>query len=159
MAHATNQEKKPIESPLRNPPTPCFGAPPGIAQAPSIPLPPPPSRALVSTSQIAETYTREREALGTKPKTPSGVSPSGYDNRRTGSGGDDATNPGGGGAPSGSGGPGGDPTGGGGGGPLGGTPPNGNLRQHHHHHHREPHHNRQEEQVNPEDNQEHRQVA
>ena len=49
---------------------PSFGKPPGIVQEPSAPLPPPPPRALVSTSQIAETYPQGMETLRREAQDP-----------------------------------------------------------------------------------------
>ena len=88
---------------------PCFGQLPGLAQVPSIPLPPPPPRTS-NTSSNAEVYPPQWTPLGAKSKTPPGGPPSGSNNQSTGSGGSDPNNPTGN-APSGSGGPGGNPGG------------------------------------------------
>ena len=46
---------------------PCFGCPPGVAQAPSIPLPPLPPSALVDAALTAETYPREWRLPSPRP--------------------------------------------------------------------------------------------
>ena len=62
---------------------PCFGAPPRIAQVPSIPLPPLPPPSLVSTNTHCRHLSARMATPRAKPKTPSGALRSGYDNRRT----------------------------------------------------------------------------
>ena len=60
---------------------PCFGNPPGIPQVPSMPLPLLPSTTLASPQSTAQTYLREWRPLGAKPKSPSGTSFPGHDQK------------------------------------------------------------------------------